>query len=140
VPLVVDERGNVVDSSFSSSFVVDKDGGVTSTSASSASKSRDGNLNGTGDGDGGREDEKETTAAGEMEKSRSSGGGMVDVGGGGGNSKKRKVGRVVGAENEGKEEDGSGGATKEKQEIPTTKAKGAKKTKKIKLSFGDDEG
>lgn len=68
--------------------------------------------------------------------------------------KKRKMGRVIGAdtddaEDEDAKEQGSGqlkkkvsGAAKEQEEgsSASAKPKGKKKAKKIKLSFGDDEG
>jgi hypothetical protein len=57
-----------------------------------------------------------------------------------GASKKRKVGKIIGGE----EEDGKGNSVVEKETPKPTekkleKVKGAKKGKKIKLSFGDDE-
>jgi len=113
-PLVVDDRGNVV-----GDVTVGKDGEVTQTKVEG----------GEGDGDVGREGE---VKGGEEARTDSGAGGNI-------NNKKRKVGRVVGA-GQGEEEVDDAPGLKEKKGAGEVKAKGKKKAKKVKLSFGDDEG
>lgn len=65
-----------------------------------------------------------------------------------GGGRKRKVGKVVGGDVEEEEEEGRAEAAATRNETPNAKKddknkalpKGKKKAKKIKLSFGDDDG
>ncbi|KAK5655282.1 hypothetical protein OQA88_5849 [Cercophora sp. LCS_1] len=109
-PIVVDEEGNVVD------VKVGVDGAVTSDNREDVTN---------GEGSEGKGESKEGT--GEEGKDGKDDKG-VEVGG----RKKRKVGRVVGGEQEEEEKD--------KEEKGVKGVKGKKKAKKIKLSFGDEEG
>lgn len=113
-PLVVDEEGVVV-----SGVTVGKDGVVTEDKA------------GEGEGDGAvAEREKE------REKEKKTGQGAA-IGGG----RKRKVGKVVGGDDKDEAEDEDGAKAAKKEDRSRELAKGSKKkAKKIKLSFGDEEG
>ncbi|KAK4195061.1 hypothetical protein QBC40DRAFT_289686 [Triangularia verruculosa] len=106
-PTVVDEHGNTVQD-----VTVGLDGSVKATAPAPVSPQENG-----GHDDSGKpavEDQKQAAAS---------------IGAAG---KKRKVGKVIGADADADEDkDGS---------TPGPKAKPKKKAKKIKLSFGDDEG
>ncbi|KAM0819101.1 hypothetical protein AB5N19_04916 [Seiridium cardinale] len=130
-PVVVDEEGNVVQLKAGQ---LDANGEVEAAAADSS-----------------RKDDavaKDAEVAAEKEK-------VAGIGA----AKKRKVGKVIGGDDE--EEDGAGGADaaiakavkatkklanepakkEEKKSAPKASEKGGKKkAKKIKLSFGDDEG
>lgn len=144
-PLVVDERGNTVDT-----VRVGADGSVTQTGteerASADRRARD------GDGEGGASPGGGGDKAGEDDDADGKGPSGEKIAGVGG-ARKRKMGRVVGAGAE-EEEAGArderdrktGGPATDGEdrgrEDPTAagKSKVKKKAKKIKLSFGDDEG
>lgn len=123
-PLVVDEEGQEV----LRGVTVGKDGVVTEELEAGG-----GDVNGEGGDDGSL-------------KGKEKGAGI-------GGSKKRKVGKVVGGGDE-EEEDGGGTAPEERSKVGKSKGtssarkndkskepgKEKKKAKKIKLSFGDDDG
>ncbi|KAJ4413465.1 hypothetical protein N0V82_008539 [Gnomoniopsis sp. IMI 355080] len=120
-PLVVDEEGVTV-----SGVTVGKDGEVVT-----AEKEEGGSEGG----------EREMEVEVEKRKEEK----VAAIGGG----RKRKVGKVVGAnEEEEEEEEGSAKAASKKVEANKAKKdyknkelpKGKKKAKKIKLSFGDEDG
>lgn len=116
-PLVVDEEGVTV-----SGVTVGKDGVVTEEKVD-------------GDDGAGATEEKDTDK-GKEEK-------VAAIGAG----RKRKVGKVVGGDDEENKEEGAK-AAKKRTETSKTKEddkskdlpKGKKKAKKIKLSFGDEDG
>lgn len=123
-PLIVDDDGNVL-----AGVEVAVDGTVTTTNQEA------------GQGADGNEDSTETGG------SKDGGARLEDKVAMIGGSKKRKLGKVVGADAEDdkqeKEKDGlglqkQGRAAKEDKTKGPAKAK--KKAKKIKLSFGDDDG
>ncbi|KAK3681083.1 hypothetical protein B0T22DRAFT_388623 [Podospora appendiculata] len=133
-PLVVDERGHTVDGR--DGYVVGRDGVTVSVNT-------DGNIAKDGEGDA---DAELGAVVGTKE-----GKGMVAVGGEGQMKKKRKAGRVVGGgDDDDEDEKGSGGEGYSKKatrivggedKAAAAKSKPSKKkAKKIKLSFGDDEG
>ncbi|ATY61262.1 hypothetical protein A9K55_006749 [Cordyceps militaris] len=118
VPLVVDERGNVV------ALAVDKDGGVVAAEQQHDDVPE--KENGKGKKDSEDRDRKEAEVNGNM-----------SIGG-----RKRKAGRVVGGE-EDEEQDGMGGVVEGRSGKGDKKHKmGPKKLKKkakvIKLSFDED--
>lgn len=132
-PLVVDEHGNAVD------VAVNADGSVKargSAAAKAGEEAQNGSL--------GKEGQADLDAA-PSDK-------MASIGDGLNQRKKRKMGKVIGAdadEEDGEPHDGNGrqrgsaGTDKTKGQDDSTsaaKAKAKKKAKKIKLSFGDDEG
>lgn len=134
-PLVVDEAGNVV-----ASVSVERDGTVKEVAAGSSGRREAG---------GDVEDDEGTTRQTPADVVDSAVENVAGIGG----SKKRKAGRVIGggeqdqdqdhdqdrnSESAGKNNAGTGGPEKEKIGKPI--AKGKKKAKKIKLSFGDDDG
>ncbi|KAK3334153.1 hypothetical protein B0T19DRAFT_147503 [Cercophora scortea] len=139
-PLVVDERGYTVDGP--DGYVVGRDGVTVSGGV------KDGEVDADADADTHKEGEKAIETK--------DGKGMVAVGGEGLLlKKKRKAGRVVGGgSDEDEDERGSGGERESKKKGAQTTAGGEekaaaaaakskpskKKAKKIKLSFGDDEG
>ena len=143
VPLVVDEDGNVLDG-----VQIGLDGTVRENDAP-ASQPQPSER----DDEGGDDGKGEGQPPGDKDK-----GATVSVGSGGKN-KKRKVGKVVGAERSSddaaaggvsselgdqtdkkeKSKVGDDGAAKEGDNVKT-KSGTKKKAKKIKLSFGDDEG
>ncbi|GAB1321032.1 hypothetical protein MFIFM68171_11242 [Madurella fahalii] len=126
-PLVVDEQGNAV------SVTINADGSVKEQGPEEARAGRAGG------------DEQADTDAATGEK-------LAGIGDGPNQRKKRKMGKVIGADAD--EEDaeaqgdksrkrGSAGPAKTEDQgdsARATKAKTKKKAKKIKLSFGDDEG
>lgn len=120
-PLVVDEEGNAV-----SGLRVGADGVVTEAEA--AGKTLE-------EADGKAED-GEQRGTGLKEEGLKEGERVAGIGAG----KKRKVGKVVGADEEqtaeGKKSTENGGGGEAKAAPPAKK----KKAKKIKLSFGDDDG
>lgn len=120
-PLVVDEEGVTV-----SGVKVGKDGTVT--------KDQDNEEDG---------ENKSRETGGETEKGKEENVAAIGAG------KKRKVGKIVGGADE--DDEGEGSAQAASKYMETTKAKkddkkkelskgGKKKAKKIKLSFGDEEG
>lgn len=122
-PLIVDDDGNVL-----AGVEVAVDGTVTTTNQEAGGPGADGNEDSTetgGSKDGGARPEDK----------------VATIGG----SKKRKLGKVVGADAEDDKQDKNSpglqkqdGAAKEDKTKGPAKAK--KKAKKIKLSFGDDDG
>jgi hypothetical protein len=143
-PLVVDEHGNTVD------VTVGADGNVKEKEGQAESAAEDAQN----DGDGKSNSVVADGAAGEKLP------GVIQAGA---QRKKRKLGRVIGAgdtdegdDNEERDGNEKGGAKRSKPATATTeqeppqerddssaaapKAKTKKKAKKIKLSFGDDEG
>lgn len=127
-PLILDDDGNVL-----SGVEVAADGTVTANKED-------------GSGGGGDEDIRETSGSKDSgEDAKGSATGPEDKVAMIGGSKKRKLGKVVGAdaEDEKQEKDSLGpqkqdrAATEDKTKGP---AKAKKKAKKIKLSFGDDDG
>ncbi|KAK2605747.1 hypothetical protein N8I77_008562 [Diaporthe amygdali] len=136
-PLIVDDDGNVV-----AGVEVAADGTVNANPEEAGAGGEDGDSKGAdGDKDAGVEG-KEGASAGRGDK-------VATIGG----SKKRKVGKVVGADvddDEGQENQGLAkeekasvkGQDKKAAADDKTKApaKAKKKAKKIKLSFGDDDG
>jgi hypothetical protein len=132
-PLVVDERGNVVDVSVSA------DGTVKEQEPSEGTVVVAEATNHSPDGDKPTDGDAAAAAAAGGEK-------LADATS---QRKKRKVGRVVGADAEEDDLDGRNGKkrgpetdkSKERDDSAAAgKPKGKKKAKKIKLSFGDDEG
>ncbi|KAB5518036.1 hypothetical protein GE09DRAFT_1230712 [Coniochaeta sp. 2T2.1] len=128
-PLVVDEGGNVVEG-----LRVGADGEVTETDTPKDKHKKE--EGGKEDGEGGREGgEKEKAELKEKEEKTAA------IGAG----KKRKVGKVVGAADDEGERTGRSSKRGEKKGAegdgktaqPVAKKK---KAKKIKLSFGDDDG
>lgn len=116
-PLVVDDEGNVV-----RGLRVGADGAVTETEGKAAAET-----------DGQKKDEADKEKEQEELKQRERAAG---IGGG----KKRKVGKLVGADDE---EQAQGKNDKKKDgdgEVRPAAAAKKKKAKKIKLSFGDDDG
>jgi hypothetical protein len=111
-PLIVDDDGNVL-----AGVEVAADGTVTANQED-------------GPGAGGNEDSTETGGSKDGVADRPEDK-VAMIGG----SKKRKLGKVVGADAEGGKQDRA--ATEDKTKGP---AKAKKKAKKIKLSFGDDDG
>lgn len=139
-PLIVDDDGNVV-----SGVSVGVDGTVSATTGGGEKEGEEGG----GDDDDGNE---KTSAAATTTKNTDE----EKVAGIGG-SKKRKVGKVIGADAEddqGEDEDrtikGKGASVKKGESAATSKKDGQdntkgsgkpkKKAKKIKLSFGDEDG
>lgn len=135
-PVILDEEGNVV---AAGTMHVGMDGTVTKTAKGDEAEVGEGQK---GEGGGGEEKEKEGTD-----------GGMI----GGLSKRKRKVGKVIGADDGDKEDENktTTPATKSKRngedkskkidiiedKAKNGAAKGKKKAKKIKLSFGDgDDG
>ncbi|KAB5515031.1 hypothetical protein GE09DRAFT_1067062 [Coniochaeta sp. 2T2.1] len=128
-PLVVDEGGNVVEG-----LRVGADGVVTETDVDKHKEDGIGEGEEGGGEDGG-EGVKEREKAVLKEKEEK----MVAIGAG----KKRKVGKVVGAADG--EEERTGSSKKREKKDGEGEGKAAqsgkkKKAKKIKLSFGDDDG
>ena len=127
-PLVVDEHGNAVD------VTVGADGTVKEKEPSSGGQEK-----------GGEQQAQPTNHVADVAASAEKVAGI-------GEQRKRKIGRVIGAdadEGDATEQDTKGhkpgkaktGTTAEKDEpAPAAMAKGKKKAKKVKLSFGDDEG
>lgn len=121
-PLVVDEEGVTV-----SGVTVGKDGTVTEKQEEQ-DDGESGSLARVGEAEKGKEENVAAIGAG----------------------KKRKVGKIVGGDDENEQEKGSAKATTKNTETTKTKqddknkdsSKGGKKkkAKKIKLSFGDEEG
>lgn len=120
-PLVVDEDGVTV-----TGVTVGKDGAVVEQAEE----------------EGGDRKEGEEAEKGKEKEEK-----MAAIGGG----RKRKVGKVVGGHDEEGEEEviedggkvakkGEGTAKGKKNDQSKDQAKGKKKTKKIKLSFGDEDG
>lgn len=120
-PLVVDEEGNVV-----AGLKVGADGAVTEKEEEETAAERIAGEEGS-EKDGA---DKEKDDVKEKEK-------IAGIGGG----KKRKAGKVVGAE-DGDEKVGDKAGSKEGRDGDVKAAPPAKKkkAKKIKLSFGDDDG
>ncbi|KAH8780850.1 hypothetical protein F5883DRAFT_538894 [Diaporthe sp. PMI_573] len=121
-PLIVDDDGNVL-----AGVEVAADGTVTANQED-------------GPGAGGNEDSTETGGSKDGVADRPEDK-VAMIGG----SKKRKLGKVVGADAEGgKQEKDSLGLQKQDRAATEDKTKGPakakKKAKKIKLSFGDDDG
>lgn len=121
-PLVVDDDGNVVQG-----MSVGADGAVTETDARKTGEENqdDGEAVGSSEAEKAREELKEK-------------GKIAAIGGG----KKRKVGKVVGADDEVAERKNrvTAGHKDEDHEAKPAAAAKKKKAKKIKLSFGDDDG
>lgn len=120
-PLVVDEEGVTV-----SGVTVGKDGTVT--------KDQDNEEDGK---------DKSRNTGGETEKGKAENVAAIGAG------KKRKVGKIVGGADQ--DEEGEGNVKAASEDMGTAKTKkddnkkeaskgGKKKAKKIKLSFGDEEG
>ncbi|KAK3339763.1 hypothetical protein B0T25DRAFT_618310 [Lasiosphaeria hispida] len=120
-PVVVDERGEVV----VGEWAVQGDGSLAAVEAGATEAVEE-----SGDVEGGIKEAAE--------------GQKVAVVVGAGGNKKRKVGRVVGGEEEADskaEAAAAAGKGDDKEKSASAKTKGGKKkAKKIKLSFGDDEG
>lgn len=120
-PLVLDDEGNVV-----SGVKIGLDGAVTETGEAGPALADRADEEKAGEGPQKTETEK-----------------VAGIGA----SKKRKAGKVVGAEADGDEEAGAAGSTKDKSKATPGSAdgekqrvaKGKKKAKKIKLSFGDGD-
>lgn len=143
-PLVVDEGGNVV-----GGVSVARDGTVREEEEEEEEEGGGGDgdgpgVTGGGGGDGGREGE----GGGEGGAGRAKDAEKIAAIGGG---KKRKAGRVVGGDADADADaDGDGGLGRAKGQKKGDKGSGGgktaavpkikKKAKKIKLSFGDDEG
>ncbi|KAG6353333.1 hypothetical protein INS49_007505 [Diaporthe citri] len=141
-PLIVDDDGNVL-----SGVEVSADGTVTANqeAGSGAGGDRDGDNRET---DGARDGGLEGKGAGARRKDK-----VATIGG----SKKRKLGKVVGADAEDDKQENHD-VTKQEKDSPgehphpmtnnkaatkdkvTGPVKAKKKAKKIKLSFGDDDG
>ncbi|EGS17881.1 uncharacterized protein CTHT_0072390 [Thermochaetoides thermophila DSM 1495] len=141
LPVVVDERGEVVEG-----VVVGKDGDFKGMKGEDKGevdmKSRE-RVEGQGEGEGNMGEKKGVVAsigagrAGKKRKARVVGGGVDDEGDkddkrGDGDNKKREV--KTGKTSEKADEEGA------KSEVGTAKPAKMKKAKKIKLSFGEDEG
>ncbi|KAK7733016.1 hypothetical protein SLS53_008345 [Cytospora paraplurivora] len=135
-PLIVDDDGNVVQG-----MKVGVDGTVKEEEGEGKEKTTAATTAGE---DGAEEAGEEKAQAADKEK-------VAGIGG----SKKRKAGKVVGADSEDAEGDDSvaqyKAATQDKGDLARPKkdaedkskappVKGKKKAKKIKLSFGDDDG
>jgi len=126
-PTVVDTEGNIL----GDIKIVDGIVHTTTKEETETDTNKRGGTIGDGDGDGGTENDKD--------KDKKNGEGSVGIGAG--NLKKRKVGRVIGAEEPEEQEAKGKEKVKSVEDIPSSKKKGdKKKAKKIKLSFGDDEG
>lgn len=135
-PLIVDDDGNVV-----AGVEVAADGTVTANPEEAGAEGEDGDSKGAGGGKDAGLEGKEGASAGREDK-------VATIGG----SKKRKVGKVVGADVDDDEREDHGLAKEEKvsakgqdkrtaaDEKTKAPAKAKKKAKKIKLSFGDDDG
>lgn len=142
-PVIVDEEGNVV---AVGTMTVGVDGTVTRTAKGEVEEERD------------EDEEKEEREKGDKQEKEKQGGGMI------GGKRKRKVGKIVGADDE-EEVEGEDventtktpTASKRKSDGDVSKvtaskktdavdkaknggaSKGKKKAKRIKLSFGDDD-
>lgn len=139
-PLIVDDDGNVL-----AGVEVAADGTVTANEEAGPGAGGDGH---SGEADGAKDGGLEGKGAGARQEDK-----VATIGG----SKKRKLGKVVGADAEDDKQEDHGSAKQEKassgeQSRPTANNKAAtedkskvpvktkKKAKKIKLSFGDDDG
>ncbi|KAK0704431.1 hypothetical protein B0H67DRAFT_603603 [Lasiosphaeris hirsuta] len=125
-PMVVDERGEVV-----GGWAVQGDGSLAEVAETKAAVGEE-----EGAAEKGEEGRRETEEAGKEGKE----GEKVVVGVGG--NRKRKVGRVIGGD-EDEADSRAEAVTKgdDKEKSAPAKTKGSKKkAKKVKLSFGDDEG
>lgn len=142
-PLIVDDDGNVL-----SGVEVSADGTVTANPEAGPGAGGDGDGDNNGETDGGKDGDLEGKGAGARREDK-----VAMIGG----AKKRKLGKVVGADAEDDKQENHGLAKQEKASPgehprPTTNNKAAaedkikgpvkakKKAKKIKLSFGDDDG